>query len=124
METEEQRYTLPLQVAFQVPLPLASWFCTTFDNTFASGAQPVYPALTVFSRVWTAGEFTDTQPLVPAIAMVSQTHGVDLSIVSALIKRTRSEVMLIMLLSGQPRRGHATSAQDTAARACRAAHST
>jgi len=46
----------------------------------------VYPALTVFSRVWTAGELTDTQPLVLAVAIASKTQATVLSIVSALTK--------------------------------------
>jgi hypothetical protein len=43
----EQRYVLPLQVAFHVPLP--SGFGATFERTFSSGMHPVYPALTNFS---------------------------------------------------------------------------
>lgn len=62
--TAEHRYVLPLQVAFHVPLP--SVFAATFDRTFSSGTQPVYPALTVFSFSWTIGDLTDTQPLAPA----------------------------------------------------------
>jgi hypothetical protein len=61
--TAEQRYTLPLHVAFQVPLP--SGLELTFDISFSSGRQPVCPALTIFNFLTTIGELAMTaQPAI------------------------------------------------------------
>ena len=106
--TAEQRYVLPLQVAFHVASePLA----TTLDSTFSSGMHPVCPALIVRSWSCAIGELSDVQPAAPGSTTASgrtrRRCGIMVTARPAAARRTANIHQATSAQDGAARAGHA-----------------